>query len=393
MPMRLRVSTPCSWFRVSAVTIALGVIGCGDDGLVPPPPPELKAAGAVNTTVLSTKSGAVSSDLVGSAAAGVKSLELILSGGRDPYEIETEKSSARMQAGMDKARLRITVVGEERSDGPEPASIKNQVTLVREAVARHPQALIVEPEDPGNLELAKAIHEARTAKVPVVLLDRPLTGGAASPDSSVSAPMVLVAPEPFLKSAAQLVAAAIRNTKNAKLDPQGGAIILVNKGGDPFVADRVTAIRDALKAAGIKAILEIEYTGESSVGQKLLTDRLKKDPKPTMVFSTDFPSSSVTNDTVSEIAGERPFIQVGYTSDDNQLRLARVGEFAALGQYVPSRLIRKAVSTAVSIALKQQVANPVLIPVIVTESPENSGVAQFQARHKASMKAKAGSPE
>lgn len=88
---------------------------------------------------------------------------------------------------------------------------------MREAVARHPQALIVEPGDPADKELAKAIHEAQAAKVPVVLLDRPLAQGA----GNTGAPTILVEPEPFADSARQLVASAIRNAKNAKLDPRG----------------------------------------------------------------------------------------------------------------------------------------------------------------------------
>lgn len=108
-----------------------------------------------------------------------------------------------------------------------------------------------------------------------------------------------------------------------------------------------------------------------------------------MVFSVDFVSSSGTNETVTQISEERPFIQAGYTSDDNQLRLARLGEFAALGQYIPNRLIRKAISTAIAAALKQEVQSPIRIPVVIHESPPNAGVARFQSRQKAGMKAKA----
>ncbi len=78
-----------------------------------------------------------------------------------------------------------------------------------------------------------------------------------------------------------------------------------------------------------------------------------------MVFSVDFSSASASNTAIGEIAKERPFIQAGYAHDDNLLRMARIGEFAALGQYIPNRLVRKAVSTAVAAALKQEVHSPV----------------------------------
>jgi ABC-type sugar transport system substrate-binding protein len=393
MPMRLRCSNLGSWFRVAAVMVTLGLSGCGDDGFVPAPPPELRGAGSVSSPGASATSGKTNSDLIGSAVAGVKSVELILNGARDLNEIDTEKAAARLQAGADKARLKITVLGEERAEqGPQPAIFKDQATLVREAVARHPQALIVDPGDPADPELAKAIQEAQAAKVPVIVIGRPLAGGVGNPGTSATAPTILIMPEPFADSAKQLVAATLRNIKNAKLDPQGGAILLINTAGDPFIPDRVAALRDALKAAGINAISELRFGGDSAAAEKLLTERLKADPKPTMVFTVDFLSSTACNGVVGTIAQERPFIQAGYTNDDNQLRLARAGEFAALGQYIPNRLVRKAVSTAVAVALKQEVHSPVLIPVVIHESPPNSGVARFQARQKAAMKAQAGSP-
>ena len=63
---------------------------------------------------------------------------------------------------------------------------------------------------------------------------------------------------------------------------------MVNTIGDPFVHERVAAIRDALKAAGIThdrgdRVLE----RQSRSAQKLLTERLKANPKLVMVFSVD----------------------------------------------------------------------------------------------------------
>ena len=388
MPMRLRFSNSGAWFRLAVAMMTLALGGC-DGGFVPPPPPELRGALGGNAPSPSSGPSAATPDLLGSATTGVKSIELILSGGRDPDELEAEKSAARAQAGNDKARLsKITVVGEERSDqSPQPTIHKDQATLVRDAIARHPQALIVEPGDTADRDLAKAVQEAQAAKVPVILVGRPMAGGASNPGASTTTPMILVVPQSFADSARQLVAAAIRNAKNAKLNPEGGAILLIDTAADPFIPDRVAAIRDALKAAGIHAIDEIRFAKDSAIAQKLLTDRLKADPKPTMVFSVDFPAASASNAAVGEIAQERPFIQAGYTQDENQLRMARMGEFAALGQYTPNRLVRKAVSTAVAIALKQEVHNRVEILIVIHESPPNAGVAKLQARHKAAMKA------
>jgi hypothetical protein len=56
------------------------------------------------------------------------------------------------------------VTGEDRSTAPsQPGSTaKDEATLVCEAVARHPQAVIVEPADPADRDLAQAVQEARS---------------------------------------------------------------------------------------------------------------------------------------------------------------------------------------------------------------------------------------
>ena len=100
------------------------------------------------------------------------------------------------------------------------------------------------------------------------------------------------------------------------------------------------------------------------------------------MFSFDFASTTGSNSVASEIAVERPFIQAGYTSEDNLLRLAVAGEFAALGHYIPARLIRRAISVAVALAQKQEVPNPVEIPIAIHESPSNSGAPQMQVQSK-----------
>src|SRR5262249_28794808 len=146
VPMRFRFSS--SLARVSLIA-AMGAVvssGCGSGDFVPPPPPELQGAvgGASGSTGASlASSGAAPLPI---ATLGVRSLDLTLSGRMDPEETEVEKSAARQQAGLEKARLRISVPGESPTgQGQSAATPTDQATLVREAVARHPQVLIVEP--------------------------------------------------------------------------------------------------------------------------------------------------------------------------------------------------------------------------------------------------------
>ncbi len=155
-----------------------------------------------------------------------------------------------MQAGLDKVRLKTTVL----RDADLPS---DQVALVRDAIARHPLALIVEPADPTDTQMAEALQKASAAGIPVVLVNRPMStkgsaaaaakagdpvgkGSGASSANAVSPgtpntsssggarPLVLVTPPSFNPAARLLVASAIRNARNAKLDPKGGAVLLMN---------------------------------------------------------------------------------------------------------------------------------------------------------------------
>ncbi len=111
-----------------------------------------------------------------------------------------------------------------------------------------------------------------------------------------------------------------------------------------------------------------------------------------LVFALDFMGATGSNEVVGEIGLERPFIQAGYTSEDHLLRMADVGEFAAIGLYVPVRLIRKAVSLAVLLALKKDVPKSVEIPIEIHESAANTGAPQTQAQAKSKMRSRPPTP-
>jgi hypothetical protein len=383
MPTRSWSSGSFACAALLATALAAGSFGCGAGDFMPPPPPELQ--GSADAAV---GSAAATPGLAG-PSAGVRGLELIFSGRLDPEESEVEKSTARSQAGIEKARIRITVPV-EASPGAQvqPASTaKDQATLVREAIARRPQVLIVEPADPADRELAKAVGEARAAKIPVVLLGRPVAAEpGAQPAGASAAPLILVAPPPFAESARQLVASAIRNAKNAQLKPEGGAILLINTAADTFVPDRVAALRDALRAAGITSIVELPFRRDGQVGRKLLTERLQADPKPVLVFGIDFQSTSTSNQVASEGVEGRPFVQAGYTSDENFNRMVVIGDLAGLAEFATGRVIRKAISTAVAAAQGRDLPGRVEVPVVVHDSPPQSGLPSVQAVYKARMK-------
>jgi ABC-type sugar transport system substrate-binding protein len=382
---------------LAAVMMGLASIGCGSGDFAPPPPPELIAAERGGSPGNGPGTIVAKPDSPGAATSGSKSVAVIFNPDLDPEELKLEANQARVQAGYDHIRLHMPITGEEleSSSAAKPAAAtRSQAVLVREALARnpHPQAIIVEPANPNDKDLAKAIQEARAAKVPVILVSRPLSAGTGTEGTASGPPPILVRPRPFDDSARQLVAAAIRNAKNAKLNPEAGAILLINSAGDTLLPDRVAAVRAALEAAGIHAIQEVRFVRDNQSAQSLLAERLKADPKPTLVFTFDFAATTGSNSVAGEIASGRPFIQAGYTSEENLLRMATAGEFAALAHYAPSRLIRRAITAAVASAQKQEVASPVEIAIVVHESPPDSTAPHLQAEMKSRTKQGRGRP-
>jgi len=366
--------------------------GCGSGAFIPPPPEELQGSAGAPESAAGSASGPAGWETEPAAA---KVLELILDR-RDPDEEEIVTSAARVQGGLEMVKLKIAFLRKQDLAA-------RQVDLVRESLARRPLALVVEPADPTDRRLAQVIDEARGEGVPVVLFGRPLAGdqgtardladtkptagngptqsgagqgAATSPNPGSRKPMVLVKPSSFTSSAQQLVAAAIRNAQNARLEPRGGAVLMINTIGDLFIPDRAQAIHSALKANGITKIQEISFSKQAGVGSKLLTERLKADPKLVMVFSVDTLSSQATRDVMTDIVLDRPFILAGYAAEESYARSTLMGDFAALAVYAPTRLVRRSIATAVALAQGRTVPSVIELPIEIFDSPEDSTTAK-----------------
>ena len=363
-------------------------VGCGDGDFVPPPPPPSESRDAVGSAGRNTAnpgSGAAADPFAKGAPVG--RIDFIASRRAAPEQAELEASAARMQAGFERARLHV-LPDETVSGSPESSSARNrtQAELVRESIAAKPRALIVDPDDPADKELARAIQEARAARIPVILVGRPLAGSGES-KAPGAAPMILVAPHAFADSARRIVELAIRNVKNGKLDPVGGAIFLLTTSGDRLATDRAAAIKEALKAARITAVDEVAITKDLEPASVLLRKRLEANPKPVMVFFFDANGALVASKVAGEIGEQRPFILAGYSSDEGRTRMVQFGEYAAVGEYEPNRLIKKAVTVAAAAAAAQGrgAKEREEIPITVMESPPGSGIPHVQPKKNARL--------
>jgi ABC-type sugar transport system substrate-binding protein len=379
---------------VLLVVAAWASIGCDSNSFVPPRPEELQ--GVVGGTTDTANGSAARVDLSAMPSSG-KGIELVLDW-HGAEETEVLKSAARTQAGHDTARLKIAVLGEKDSSS-------RQAELVREAVARHSLALVLEPADPSDPGLALAVREAQDAGVPVVLFGRalavsqpvevahadaktgkvgaspaPIQGTQASPGSRPARPPIVVMPPSFVPSAQLIVASAIRNAKNAGITPQKAAVLLVDTRSDSFVEQRVTAVRDALKAHQITTIKEIRFESDSTRAARLLSDFLRANPDIVLVFALDYHSFIATRQVSNDLAAERSLIKAGYTSDEQLANTTQFGEFAALAEFTPTRLIRKAITTAGAAAQGRDVPRRVEVQIIFHDSPEKTGVVKSQAK-------------
>jgi ABC-type sugar transport system substrate-binding protein len=291
-----------------------------------------------------------------------------------------------MQAGYDHARLHIVPDDEAASpsraaDGSSPPS-KSQAELVRGRLADKPRALIVDPDDPADQDLAKAIQEVRAAKVPVVVVGRPVVEAGKSKVPG-AAPLILVAPHVFAESAHRLVDLSIRNLQKAKVDPARGALILITGPADRLLPDRAGAIRKALADAKIDAVEELRVSRELTAGSKALKQRLQEDTKPVMVLFLDWNGASIARDAASDLGEGRSLVLAGYTADETRNRMVLTGDYAAVAEYDPSRLVRKAVNVAAAAAQGRESRELEEVSINILESPLGSGLTTVQTKRSA----------
>ncbi len=391
------------WLRgLAGVAILVLLIwpasGCDSASFAPPPPDELQTApGSAPPKFLAPPAA---SDVLLPPRAGAKAIALVLAR-HDPDDAEILKSAARTQAGYDKVKLDITML----EDQDLPAQ---QAGLVHEALARNPLALILEPADTEDKRLAQAVSAAQRQGIPVLFLHRPLSAALADTQASAgsgatastsasqasadksaapprggqpSKPPILIGAPSFSSSAKLLVESAIRNAKNGGLDPKRGAILVVNTVSDAFAGDRSTAIREALKNAGINAVDEIRFAYKADLANKILSERLKANPKAVMVFGLDSQCMpTIRQMTSQEDLANRPFVVAGYVSDDRIIPFTQNGDIAALAEFNSTRLVRKAITAAASVGQGKDVPQRIDIPVLFHDSPAGSGVPQHRGQ-------------
>jgi ABC-type sugar transport system substrate-binding protein len=338
---------------VLVIVAAWASFGCDSFSFVPPQPDELRGVAGATPVLEPTKS-----------------IDFVLAAhGLD--EAEVWKSSARAQAGLDKIKLKVL--------GPAEPPL-TQAELVREALAHNPRVLVIEATGPDDAPLVKAIEQAQSQGIPVVLAGRPLAGAKAlagalggskttsNASSGHQAPIISVVPQPFSVSAKQLVSAVIRNAHYSGLEPDNSAIVVINTTGDPFVPDRSLAIKDALKAAGITTITEARFSAEANNAEKALGATLKDHPETIMVFVVDSVGSGALRGMLKNDTTHRFFVAGCYIAEGQTADLTGNVNVAAVAEFTPTRLMRKAIATAAALAQGRDLPPQVEFPIAISDA-------------------------
>jgi ABC-type sugar transport system substrate-binding protein len=337
---------------------SLFAAGCDAFTFNPPRPPEL-------VTKTATPVGA------GLNSSSAKTVEVILMP-RIEADVETLKSTTRLQAGIDKIRVQVTAP-------PVEAPASAQAELVRKVVERKPPALVIEaPKDPVP-ELIEAVAEARKAGIPVVAVGYPLGESKSSEASSSSArPIVLATHKDFKPSVRIVVADAMRCARNGEIAPDSGAVILVDETVDSLVRARADAIRDALKEAGVKKIEELPFARSIKAAKQKLIEYLKAHKETTMVFATDAGGIAAADDATEILKKDHRYVIAGFSDNEAARNQVQMGEYAAIAVFSIDRLLRRGVNIASSLMRGVEVPDRVEIEVPAVESGEKAALPRMR---------------
>ena len=168
---------------------------------------------------------------------------------------------------------------------------------------------------------------------------------------------------------------------NAKLDPKGGAVIVIKRSATRSSTSGRRRFGRPSRTPGFLHRGD-HFSKSSEVGAKLLKEKLKANPKLVLVFGVDGLSTSACRSVMAELIPDRLFVQAAFPAESNYSDMIRVGDWAAVAGFIPNRVIRKAIATAVSVSQGKDVPRRVEVPVEVHDSDEKSTTPQSPAYYK-----------
>jgi len=163
-------------------------------------------------------------------------------------------------------------------EGTSPLSAAEITQATRKAADRMTGCLIVEPLD--DPEVRKALTEAGSKGLPIVLLDTPL------PSSPPAKPFPCVKFTGFTEAGKAIVQILKEDAAQLKLPASGTALVIENRQKNVFSRPRLESLTGALKAAGL-AYQVVTFEGEAKEAAEVVTKHLESHPGVTMILSDD----------------------------------------------------------------------------------------------------------
>jgi ABC-type sugar transport system substrate-binding protein len=163
---------------------------------------------------------------------------------------------------------------------PPGQSPSAQPELVRKAIADGATALVVVPGD--SPDLARALADAESKNVPVVLLGRPIDAPAGSK------PFTYVEHEPFGPLAKRIVSTTLGDVKKSGRPMDGTVLLISDKVTDRPSADRLAALKSAVEAEGLTSIVNATFDSATPGSAKAaVLDAVKSHPDVIMALADE----------------------------------------------------------------------------------------------------------
>ncbi|MGE3820342.1 MAG: substrate-binding domain-containing protein [Isosphaeraceae bacterium] len=229
----------------------------------------------------------------------MRTIQFIIAPRRTP-DRQNWINTVRQEAGRAKAIVLV--------DRPEPTDPPaRQVEMIRKAITRDVDALLVEPMD--DPEVLQALGEVHAKGIPLVVIGpkRPIE----SPQEGKPAPLVFVDFAPFEPSVQELVGAIQRDARGSGIPGTSHVLIAVNTEYGPENDDEIAALTSALRAAGFGSVETVPFSEDYVKGSDALLAQLKADPKVQVLVAMEDKGISAIMDAYAKFKDQRAMSLAG----------------------------------------------------------------------------------
>ncbi|MGE3818156.1 MAG: hypothetical protein AB7I30_01860 [Isosphaeraceae bacterium] len=321
------------------------VCGCGENGFVTPPPPELTALGNADSTP-------------------PHSIELILA-----PESTRDNEAIGLAMRREAARRTHFFHLSRPSPGDPP---ERQATLIRHAASQPRPILLVEPID--SPEVFEALREVRARGTPVVAIGRRVMTAAAgsSPSSDSSNDQTTISIVDFAKDDTpirELVGLVLRDVRATELSPDSHALIVAMDTRSPGIDTAIATIRSALESSGFHEHEIASIQGDLEKDGRLVTERVAADPRLGLVFALEVDGVNAAMAAYETLKTSRVLRMGGIMSIDSELPPAMTVNYSGMIDRNLTRLADRAFTQGLELARGVPVTDVVEIPLRLVPRP------------------------